>query len=156
MVTAILGECYGMPTWMACLSDFVVQVKGSAMGVSGPRVVELALGETVSDEELGGWQVHAEITGNVDRVAENEEECFQIIRRYLSYMPSHCDERPPCDTCSGWIPVRKWTKFLNTCPEKRNRGYDMHRILNCIVDKNSLFPLKPTFGKVGYHLPGAN
>ena len=54
MVTAILGECYGMPTWMACLSDFVVQVKGSAMGVSGPRVVELALGETVTDEELGG------------------------------------------------------------------------------------------------------
>jgi len=58
MVTAILGECYGMPTWMACLSDLVVQVKGSAMGVSGPRVVELALGETVTDEELGGWKVH--------------------------------------------------------------------------------------------------
>ncbi len=48
MITAILGECYGMPTWMACLSDFVVQVKGSAMGVSGPRVVELALGESVT------------------------------------------------------------------------------------------------------------
>ena len=71
MITAILGECYGMPTWMACLSDFVVQVKGSSMGVSGPRVVKLALGEIVSDEELGGWRIHTEITGNVDRVAEN-------------------------------------------------------------------------------------
>ena len=146
MVTAILGECYGMPTWMACLSDFVVQVKGSAMGVSGPRVVELALGETVSDEELGGWQVHAEITGNVDRVAENEEECFQIIRRYLAYMPSHCDESPP------EIPVpngsgSEMNRVLEYLPEERNRGYDMHRILNCIVDKGSLFALKPTFGK---------
>lgn len=146
MVTAILGECYGMPTWMACLSDFVVQVKGSAMGVSGPRVVELALGETVSDEELGGWQVHAEITGNVDRVAENEEECFQIIRRYLAYMPSHCDESPP------EIPVpdgsgSQMNRVLEYLPEKRSRSYDMHRILNCIVDKNSLFALKPTFGK---------
>jgi acetyl-CoA carboxylase carboxyltransferase component len=146
MVTAIMGECYGMPTWMACLSDFVVQVKGSAMGVSGPRVVELALGENVTDEELGGWQVHAEITGNIDRVAENEEECFQIIRQYLSYMPSHCDELPPLKSApdeSG----SNMDQILDLLPEKRNRGYDMHRILNCIVDRDSLFPIKPTFGK---------
>ena len=146
MVTAILGECYGMPTWMACLSDFVVQVKGSAMGVSGPRVVELALGESVTDEELGGWQVHAEITGNVDRVAENEEECFQIIRQYLSYMPSHCDERPPGASVPGGS-GSDMDQIIELLPEKRNRGYDMHRILDCIVDKNSLFPIKPTFGK---------
>jgi acetyl-CoA carboxylase carboxyltransferase component len=146
MITAILGECYGMPTWMACLSDFVVQVKGSAMGVSGPRVVELALGETVTDEELGGWKVHAEITGNVDRVAENEEECYQIIRRYLSYMPCHCDELPlrvPVAEGSG----AEMDKVLDFLPEQRNRGYDMHRILECIVDKESLFPIKPAFGR---------
>jgi acetyl-CoA carboxylase carboxyltransferase component len=146
MVTAILGECYGMPTWMACLSDFVVQVKGSAMGVSGPRVVELALGETVTDEELGGWQVHAEITGNVDRVAENEQECFQIIRQYLAYMPAHCEERPPTapvpESSGAGMP-----RILDLLPEKRNRGYDMHQILNCIVDNDSLFPIKPAFGK---------
>ena len=99
LVTAVMGECYGMPTWMACLSDFVVQVKGSAMGVSGPRVLELAIGEIITNEELGGWQVHAEITGNIDRVAENEEECFALIREYLSYMPSHRDERPPSKPC---------------------------------------------------------
>ena len=146
MITAILGECYGMPTWMACLSDFVVQVKGSAMGVSGPRVVELALGEIVSDEELGGWQVHAEITGNVDRVAENEQECFQLLRQYLAYMPDHCEELPPTapvpeDSGSGMHQI------LDFLPEKRNRGYDMHRILKCIVDSSSLFPIKPAFGK---------
>ena len=146
MITAIMGECYGMPTWMACLSDFVVQVKGSAMGVSGPRVVEMALGEIVTDEELGGWQVHAEITGNVDRVAENEAECFQLIRQYLSYMPAHCEEHPPTapvpeDSGCGM------DQILDFLPEKRNRGYDMHRILNCIVDSDSLFPIKPSFGK---------
>ncbi|MGD8293888.1 MAG: carboxyl transferase domain-containing protein [Desulfobacterales bacterium] len=146
MITAILGECYGMPTWMACLSDFVVQVKGSAMGVSGPRVVELALGESVTDEELGGWRVHAEITGNVDRVAQNEAECFQMIRQYLSYMPSHCDALPPR------MPVAEnsgsdMENILDLLPEKRNRGYDMHRLLNCIVDSDSLFPIKPAFGR---------
>jgi len=146
MITAILGECYGMPTWMACLSDFVVQVKGSAMGVSGPRVVELALGESISDEELGGWRVHAEITGSVDRVAEDEAQCFRIIRQYLAYMPSHNDEPPPA------APVPEGSgsamgRILELLPEKRNRGYDMQRILNCIVDRDSLFAIKPLFGK---------
>jgi acetyl-CoA carboxylase carboxyltransferase component len=146
MATAILGESYGMPTWMACLSDFVVQVKGSAMGVSGPRVVEMALGENVSDEELGGWRVHAEITGTVDRVAENEPECFQLIRAYLAYMPAHCDELPPTTV----VPEGSGAQMpgiLDLLPEKRHRGYDMHRILNCIVDRESLFSIKPDFGK---------
>jgi len=145
MVTAIMGECYGMPTWMACLSDFVVQVKGSAMGVSGPRVLEIALGEKVTDEELGGWKVHAEITGNVDRVAENEEECFGTIRKFLSYMPSHNNETPP----ESPIPEgsgAEMDKILDFLPEKRNRAYDMHHILRCIVDRESLFIIKPMFG----------
>ncbi|MFZ5572054.1 MAG: acyl-CoA carboxylase subunit beta [Thermodesulfobacteriota bacterium] len=146
MITAIMGECYGMPTWMACLSDFVVQVKGSAMGVSGPRVLELALGEKVTDEELGGWQVHAEITGNIDMVVENETDCFAAIRRYLSYMPSHNGELPP----EAPIPEDSGTdmeRILDLLPEKRNRTYDMHLILNRIVDTGSLFPIKPLFGK---------
>jgi acetyl-CoA carboxylase carboxyltransferase component len=146
MVTAIMGECYGMPTWMACLSDLVVQVKGSAMGVSGPRVLELAISENITDEDLGGWKVHAEITGNADRVAENEEECFAIIREYLSYLPSHCDEPPPGKAVpegSG----SQMAQILELLPEKRNRVYDMNKILRAVVDGGILFPLKPLFGK---------
>ena len=80
---------------MACLSDFVVMVKGTAMGVSGPRIVSIALGENITDEELGGWELHGKVTGMADRVTENEDECFQVIREYLSYMPAHNEELPP-------------------------------------------------------------
>lgn len=146
MVTAIMGECYGMPTWMACLSDFVVQVKGSAMGVSGPRVLELAISEKVTDEELGGWKVHAEITGNSDRVAKNEEECFAIIREFLAYMPSQCDEPPPIKDVPEGSGARM-DRILDLLPEKRNRVYDMNKILSAIVDGGNLFSLKPLFGK---------
>ena len=146
MVTAVMGECYGMPTWMACLSDFVVQVKGSAMAVSGPRVLELAISEKITDEELGGWKVHAEITGNADRVAENEEECFAIIREFLSYMPSHCDEPPPVKPVPEGSGSRM-DRILDLLPEKRNRAYDMNKILSTIVDGGTLFPVKPLFGK---------
>ncbi|HSR13188.1 MAG TPA: carboxyl transferase domain-containing protein, partial [Thermodesulfobacteriota bacterium] len=146
MVTAVMGECYGMPTWMACLSDFVVQVKGSAMGVSGPRVLELAISERITDEELGGWKVHAEITGNTDRVAENDDECFSIIRDFLSYLPSHCEEPPPRKP----VPEGSGSgmdRILDLLPEKRNRVYDMNRILETIVDGGTLFPVKPLFGR---------
>lgn len=146
MITAIMGECYGMPTWMACLSDFVVQVKGSAMGVSGPRVLEYAISEKVSDEELGGWKVHGEITGMADRVAEDEEDCLGIIKQFLSYMPSHKDELPPRKEVppgSG----EKMDRILEFLPERRNRAYDMNRLLSCIVDRGSLFAIKPLFGR---------
>ncbi len=145
MMTAVMGECYGMPTWMACLSDFVVQVKGSAMGVSGPRILELALSESVSDEELGGWHVHAEITGMADRIAENEDDCFSILRRFLSYMPQHNGEAPPC--LAGSDSSEDPGNLLEILPQKRNRAYDMHRILDAVFDTESLFPIKPDFGR---------
>src|SRR4030042_1654901 len=146
MVTAIMGECYGMPTWMACVAGFVGRVKGSAVGVSGPRVLELAISEHITDEELGGWKVHAEITGNSDRVAENDAECFAIIREYLSYMPSHCDELPPAKPVPKGS-VSGMDRILGLLPEKRNRVYDMNKILETIMDGGALFPLKPSFGK---------
>ncbi|MCK9274264.1 MAG: hypothetical protein M0P57_04155 [Syntrophales bacterium] len=146
LVSAVLGKCYGAPTWKACLSDFVVMVKGTAMGVSGPRIVSIALGENITDEELGGWKLHATVTGMADRIAENEDECFQIIKDYLSYMPCHNEELPP------FAPVpdgsgEEMSGILDLLPEKRNRTYDMNRILERVVDKNSLFPIKPLFGK---------
>ena len=146
LVASIMGECYGAPTWMACLADFVVQVKGSAMGVSGPRVLELAIGETITDEELGGWRVHAEITGNNDRVTEDDEDCLEIIREYLSYMPSNCNELPPVKP----VPAGSGDQMphiLDILPDKRNRAYDMNKLLRTVVDGGVLFPLKPFFAK---------
>ncbi len=145
-ISAIMGECYGMPTWMACLSDFVVQIRGTAMGVSGPRVLELALGETISDEELGGVKVHGEITGTIDRIAENEDHSFALIRQFLSYMPSHTQEVPPVYS----VPEGSGDgmgEILSLVPEKRNRAYDMTKVLACIADRDSLFEIKPDFGK---------
>ncbi len=146
MITAVLGECYGNAMWHACLSDLVVQVKGTAMAVSGPRVLELALGERVADNDLGGWKVHSEITGMTDLVAENEEECFRCIRRFLSYMPSDQGNLPPDATVPEGSGA-EMGNILALLPEKRNRAYDMNSILRCILDRDSLFPLKPTFGK---------
>ena len=65
------------------------------MAVSSPRLVSMALGEKVDPEELGGWRLHAEVTGLIDQVVDNEEEVFDAIKRFLSYLPCHHNEAPP-------------------------------------------------------------
>src|SRR6185503_12413782 len=95
MVAAAFGPSFGSSTWLACLADFSVMQKGAVVAVSSPRLVSMALGEKVSAEELGGWRLHAEVTGLIDQVVDREEEVFEAIKKFLSYMPSHHNEAPP-------------------------------------------------------------
>ena len=144
MAAAIMGECFGDPSWMAALADFVVQVKGSCMAVSGPRVLEVATNEKVSNEELGGWRLHATITGQVDRVAKDEDDCFRIIREFLSYLPQNAGELAPPglpDHDSG----PRQQRLLEILPGKSSQTYDMRGLIRLIVDHGHLFEIKPDF-----------
>ena len=91
---AAMGECYGVADFQACVADFVVQVKGSAISVSGPRALGRAIGQVYTAQEMGGWEIHAKITGMSDQVAEDENDCFGILRKYLDYMPDNFNELP--------------------------------------------------------------
>lgn len=146
-VATIMGECFGGPSWLAALADFVVQVKGSCMAVSGPRVLELATCEEVENEDLGGWKIHAEITGQVDRVAEDEEDCLRIVREFLSYMPSNGRELPPVVSPRAEDQETRQERLLSIVPEESRRGYDMIRVIKTIVDDEQIFPLKPDFDR---------
>lgn len=146
MATAVLGPSFGSSAWLACCSDFAVMHKGATMAVSSPRLIEMALGEKVDFEELGGWRLHAEVTGLVDQVVDTEEEVFQAIRRFLSYLPSHHNEAPP----EAPVPPGSGAdmpQVFSLLPESRTQVYDMRRIVRAIVDKDTLFELKPRFGK---------
>ncbi len=145
-IMAVMGQCNGVPMWQACLSDFVLQVKGSTLSVSGVRALKKAIAATYTDEDMGGWKVHAEISGMSDQVAENEEDCFRIIKEFLDYMPSNNKELPPTRPVprnSG----RELDHILDILPEKRTRAYDMYKIIKTIVDGGKIFDLKPFFGK---------
>ncbi len=146
-VATIMGECFGGPSWLAALSDFVVQVKGSCMAVSGPRVLEVATREQVENEELGGWKLHAEITGQVDRVAEDEDDCFRIVREFLSYMPSKARDLPPLSPPRGDDQETRQELLLSIVPDELRRGYDMTNVIKTVVDDEQIFELKPDFDK---------
>jgi acetyl-CoA carboxylase carboxyltransferase component len=145
-VVAAMGPCAGDPALMAPLADFVVMVKGTSMlAAGGPPIVEAAIGEKVSKEELGGSFVHCHISGVADNEAENDEDCLRIIRRYLSYFPTNVYSLPPrLDT--GDDPERREEILLSIVPRNRKRPYDMRRVIQCIADRDSLFEIKPQYG----------
>ena len=146
MAAAALGPSFGSSTWLVCCSDFSVMQKGATVAVSSPRLVSMALGEKVSAEELGGWRLHAEVTGLVDQVVDREEEVFDAIRRFLSYLPSHHNEAPP----DAPVPAGSGAdadRIFSILPERRTQVYDMRRLVRAVVDKDTMFELKPRFGR---------
>ena len=143
-IATILGECYGGPTWKASISDIVIQVKGAVMAVSGPPVLAAATGEDVTPQELGGWELHAKVTGQVDLFAEDERDCMALVRRVLSYLPDNADELPPV-VRTGDPPERRLDDVLNVLPEREKVAYDMHKIVSRIFDQGSVLELKPYY-----------
>ena len=146
LATGVIGPAFGSSAWLACLADFAVMHKGATMAVSSPRLIEMALGEKVDLEELGGWRLHAEVTGLVDQVVDTEQDMFAAIKRFLSYLPSHHNEAPP-DAPIAAGSGEDMHDVIAILPEKRTQVYDMRRVVKCLVDKDSLFELKPRFGK---------
>ena len=143
-IATIMGDCFGGPSWMAAKADFVAMVKGCCMAVSGPRVLEVATGENITNEELGGWKLHAEVTGQVDAFAESEEHCLEIVREFLGYMPSNCDEEPPYKPTSDPAD-RRLDEVMNIVPRASNMAYDMFKIIRSIVDGGTYFNIKPYY-----------
>lgn len=145
-VAAALDTSFGSSAWLVCCSDFSVMKKGSVMSVSSPGLVSMAIGEKVNPEDLGGWRIHADMTGLIDRFVDTDEQAMLEIRRFLSYMPSNNLEIPPeYDVPSG--SGSRQDDILKILPESRTQVYDIHKILELIVDIDSLFEFKPRFGK---------
>lgn len=145
-VSAQLGSCYGSSTWYAMMSDFVVMRKGATMAVAGPRVTSMAIGQEIDPEDLGGWKMHADRSGLVDAVADSDIDAIAVVKRFLSYMPSHRWTAPPV-LAGGMVAAPDPDVLLNVVPEAANKVYDVRKVLRAIFDVDSLFEIKERFGR---------
>lgn len=147
-VSAVLGPCYGSSAWYASISDFVVMRKGATLGVASARLISAATGQAVDSEDLGGWRLHTEVSGLADVAVDTDEEAIELIQRFLSYLPSASSQAPPVVEARDDEGEEQRAKMLiEILPESLNKAYDMHAVLECIVDTDSLFPLKRSYGK---------
>ena len=141
-----MGECFGGPTFFAAAADIVIQVKGAVMAVTGPPVLAAATGEKVNAQELGGWELHASTTGQVDLFAEDDEECLALARQVLAYLPSNANQLPPVHTPTDSAD-RRLDNIEKILPASPRRGYDMRRVVREVADKDSVLELKPLYDR---------
>ncbi len=146
-VAALMGPCAAGTAYIPGLADFVPMVKGrGSMALAGPHLVRAAIGEDVTQEELGGSRVHCRKSGVGDLEVASDEECIERIKQYLSFMPQHCEEKPPTRECSDPID-RRDEGLLDVLPESNRKPYDMYEVIRRIVDDGEYFDMKPQFAK---------
>ena len=148
VVSAGLGAVAGLPAARLAASHLAIMTRAtSQVLVGGPALVERALGEKKSKEELGGAQVHGR-SGVVDLVVEAEADVFGAIRRFLSYLPTRAGElapRAPGADDDG--PQRRAEELLEMVPRDRRRLYDMRRLLALVLDRGAVFEMSPSYGR---------
>lgn len=146
LIVGIMGDSYGGPTWHAVSADLAVQVKGTCMAVASPRMLEIATSEIITPEELGGWEIHARHTGQVDVFADSDDNCMEIMKEFFDYLPSHASEEPPYKETSD-DPYRRVNEVEKIVTTQLNRAYDMKRLIRVLVDDGLFFELKELFGR---------
>ena len=144
-VCAVLGPCYGMGTWYAVLSDFTVMRRDATFSVSSPKVTAVALSQEVTAEELGGSDLHADVTGQADLVTDTDAEAIAALRCFLGYLPSNNAETPPAGSAA--VSAHAPAVIEALIPAARNKVYDGRKLVEALADVDSVLPFRPRHGR---------
>jgi acetyl-CoA carboxylase carboxyltransferase component len=142
-VCILFGPSPAGSAYLPALTDIVIMVDGkSSLYVGSPRMVEMAIGEKTTLEDLGGARMHCTISGCGDVLAASDEDAIELAKRYLAYMPPSYRERPASATASEPKPGRAIDEIV---PEDQRKYFDMYEVIDRIVDAGSWFEVKRLF-----------
>jgi methylmalonyl-CoA decarboxylase subunit alpha len=144
-LSVILGPCAGGAVYSPALTDFVFVVDNiSKMFITGPEVIKTVLGEEISMEDLGGARVHSEITGNAHFFALSEDECFEQIKKLITFIPWHNGKKArPFDPAEP----KKEYNINKIVPEDPTLPYDVKDVIRAIVDNSDFFEIMELYAK---------
>jgi acetyl-CoA carboxylase carboxyltransferase component len=146
-VAAMVGPGAAGTAYIPGLADYVPMVKGvGSLALAGPALVKATTGQEITEQELGGSKVHSELSGVADGEFDDDAACLAAIKKYLSYLPSNCDEPPPDAPCDDPVD-RRDESLLDLLPESTRKPYDMYKLLRAVVDRGELFDIKPRFAR---------
>lgn len=139
-ISVILGPCAGGAVYSPALTDFVFVVENiSKMFITGPEVIKTVLGEEISMEDLGGARVHCEITGNAHFFAESEAECFEQIKKLITYIPWNNNKKAKPFPAKK---PKKEFKIDNIVPGDPKQPYDVRELIQAITDNSEFFEIQ--------------
>jgi acetyl-CoA carboxylase carboxyltransferase component len=140
-----LGSVAGLGAAHLAAAHYSVMIKDkAAMFVAGPPVVE-RLGQKLTKNELGGWEIQLK-AGGVDDAVDTEEDAFACARRFLSYLPSSVDDVPPRGPQTD-DPQRREEWLSNAIPRNPRKPYKMRAIVEAVVDRGSFFEMSALYGR---------
>ncbi|MGB9299407.1 MAG: carboxyl transferase domain-containing protein [Anaerolineae bacterium] len=141
-ISAIMGPCAGGAVYSPAITDFVIMVEESSyMFITGPDVLKAVTREEVSFEELGGAKAHNSVSGVAHFAAKDEEDCMDIIRRLLSYIPQNNMEDPPLVPTTD-DPQRMDEELDTIVPDNPTKPYDMRQIIRHVVDEGDFLEVQ--------------
>lgn len=145
-IAVLYGPSFAGTAYMPVFSDFLIMVnKMAGLAIASPRMVQMATGQKVDVEELGGAEMHATKSGSVHFVAENEEEAAAITKQLLSYLPDSFDA--PVPEQEPVAPRLDPANIDNIIPQDPNQPYDVHELIDSIVDGDSFLEVKADYAK---------
>jgi len=143
---AIMGNCVAGGGYLPVLCDKLLMTDGSGLYLAGPALVKAAIGQEVSHEELGGAAMHAAVSGTVDFREPNDEACIERLRRLVAHLA-------PDSTAAVFAPqapaapARPPEDIDQLFPSDPREQYDIHAVLDCILDSGTLDEYKAEFGQ---------
>lgn len=146
-ISAIMGPCAGGAVYSPALTDFTLMVRQTSyMFITGPDVIRTVTHEEVTKEELGGAERHNATSGVAHFAAANDEECLQLIRELLSFIPSNNLDDPPRIPCQDPA-ERREERLDQIIPVESNRPYDIRQVIELIVDDGYFFEVQEQFAR---------
>jgi acetyl-CoA carboxylase carboxyltransferase component len=143
-ICLLFGPSAAGGAYIPAFCDIVIMVdKNASMYLGSPRMAEMVIGEKVTLEEMGGARMHCSVSGCGDVLAKNEEEAITIARNYLSYFPANFSEKPPVHEAAAPKQMKKSLEEL--IPANQNSPFNMHDLVNGIIDEGSFFEIKKLF-----------
>ena len=145
-VCCLFGPSAAGGAYIPAFCDVVFMVEGNAsMYLGSPRMAEVVIGEHVSLDEMGGARMHATVSGCGDNLCASDEEAIAQARRFLSYLPSNWLQPAPVEAPVS--PLADARPIAEIVPMEERRAYDMHKVLDALVDEGSFFEVKPLWAR---------
>jgi 3-methylcrotonyl-CoA carboxylase beta subunit len=152
-ITAIMGMCVAGGAYLPVMTDHVLMTEGSGLFLAGPALVQAAIGQKYSVEELGGAQMHAEISGTVDFREANDQICLARLRSLvekLGHGPRAPFDRAPYDARKDGPKYSAQDLYSLLDPDPASAAtntYDMHEVIARLVDRSEFDEYKREYGK---------
>jgi acetyl-CoA carboxylase carboxyltransferase component len=141
-VCCLFGPSAAGGAYIPSFCDVVFMVEANAsMYLGSPRMAEMVIGERATLDEMGGARMHASVSGCGDNLADDDADAIAMARNWLSYMPTSWREAPPVAQASK--PATVLTASM--IPAAPTEGYDIHAVIEAVVDADTLFEIKPLF-----------